>query len=225
MSSTIGNAPSGEKTVLDGTEKLAISGSQYSLISSIKTYIQGVFNAIYAPIAKGVTNGDSHDHSGGDGAQIDHGGLGGLSDDDHPQYIKDSEFTQDSGVLVGTGAGIFQEETGTTLRTSLGLAIGTNVQAYDAELAALAGLASAANKVPYFTGSGTAGMLDFKDEDDMASNSASAVASQQSVKAYVDNNIGGQYRQFVWIDDGAGSWEFVSSPGGAEPVLVLMDLE
>ena len=225
MSSTIGNAPSGEKTVLDGTEKLPISGSQYSLISSIKTYIQGIFDTIYAPIAKGVTNGDSHDHSGGDGAQIDHGGLGGLSDDDHPQYIKDSEFTQDSGVLVGTGAGTFQEEIGTTLRTSLGLAIGTNVQAYDAELAALAGLASAANKVPYFTGSGTAGMLDFKDEDDMASNSASAVASQQSVKAYVDNNIGGQYRQFVWIDDGAGSWEFVSSPGGTEPVLVLTDLE
>jgi hypothetical protein len=41
----------------------------------------------YAPIAKGVTNGDSHDHSGGDGAQIDHGGLAGLADDDHTQYL------------------------------------------------------------------------------------------------------------------------------------------
>jgi len=27
----------------------------------------------YAVAAKGVTNGDSHDHVGGDGAQIDHG--------------------------------------------------------------------------------------------------------------------------------------------------------
>jgi hypothetical protein len=51
----------------------------------------------------------------------DHGGLAGLGDDDHPQYIKDSEFTQNSGVLVGTGAGAFAEETGTTLQTSLGI--------------------------------------------------------------------------------------------------------
>lgn len=31
----------------------------------------------FAVAAAGVTNGDSHDHSGGDGAQIDHGELGG----------------------------------------------------------------------------------------------------------------------------------------------------
>lgn len=64
-----------------------------------------------------------------------------------------------------------------------------NYQPKDDQLTALANTSPSNNKIPKFTSATSIGLLDYKDEDDMASNSADAVASQQSIKAYVDNEI------------------------------------
>ena len=90
--------------------------------------------------------------------------------------------------LTAFGRSIIDDADEATFKATVNLEIGIDVQAYDAELQAIAGLTSAANKVPYFTGSETAGLLDFLDEDDMSSDSNTGVASQQSVKAYVDDS-------------------------------------
>lgn len=75
----------------------------------------------YAPAAQGVTNGNTHDHVGGDGAQIDHGGLAGLLDDDHTQYLKTtgrgvvglSIYANNAAALAGgLGVGAFYRSGG-----------------------------------------------------------------------------------------------------------------
>lgn len=96
------------------------------------------------------------------------------------------------------GATLLDDANAAAARTTLGLVIGTNVQAQNATLQAIADQTEAANKVQYYTADNTPGLLDFKDEDDMASDSNTAVPSQKSVKAYVGGKkIAGDVVQVV----------------------------
>ena len=133
----------------------------------------------------------------------------------------------DGKIIVSDGTD-WVGESGSTARASLGLAIGTNVQAYDAILdgttasfttadeSKLDGIEAAADVTDATnvnaagavmnSDASTSSMSFVVDEDDMISNLATKVPTQQSTKAYVDATViavaagGANIALSVWND-------------------------
>lgn len=80
--------PSGEANVsIDYTNAQSASPSAKGFLTAANYTTFADFSGNHTKLSgEHVTNGDSHDHSGGDGAQINHSGLLGLTNDDHSQY-------------------------------------------------------------------------------------------------------------------------------------------
>lgn len=113
-----------------------------------------------------------------------------------------------------------------TARTNLGVAIGSNVQAWDADLDALAALVSASDKIPYFTGLHTAALADFT----AFARTWTALANAAAARVTLGINrkyVSGRYYtpdgcvQFTTAGSAPGSNTICLTPGYiAEPVSI-----
>ena len=91
-----------------GRKKIGDGTTAWTLLAY---YHDPDLSGVYAPLVKGVTNGDSHDHSGGDGAQIAYSTLSGLptlgtaAATDSTDYATDTQgATADSAMQPGDDA-------------------------------------------------------------------------------------------------------------------------
>ena len=87
----VGNAPEWDASP-------SLTGATFSGLTASRLVATNASKQLVSESKQAVTNGDSHDHSGGDGAQIDHAGLANLTTGDpHTQYQQESEKDAVSG--------------------------------------------------------------------------------------------------------------------------------
>jgi hypothetical protein len=151
-------------TVANGTVTLTASATNYveaNATTGAVTVNTSSFTGGKVPLYEIVTGASSVTSYSDKRTTL--AGSAALADGDKGDVVvsgSGATWTIDSGVLSAFGRTLIDDADAATARATLGLAIGTNVQAYSATLAALSALTSAANKGVMFTGSGTAATYD-----------------------------------------------------------------
>jgi hypothetical protein len=95
--------------------------------ATLKTYFDSLYSGtghdhsgVYAPAADGVTGGDSHDHDGGDGAQIDHTKLSNIGSTTHADIDTHVGATNNPHSVTKTQVGLTNVTDDAQIAKSLG---------------------------------------------------------------------------------------------------------
>jgi len=163
----------------------AVSNLEFSYLDGVTSAIQTQIDSKQATITGSATTIDTESLTASRAV------ISNSSSKIAVSTVTDTELGYVSGVTsaiqtqLGTkltaSSNLSDVSSASTARTNLGLAIGTNVQAYDAELAAIAGLTSAADKGIQFTGSGTAAVFDLTTAGKALIDDASASAQRTTL--------------------------------------------
>ena len=191
--------------ILDEDNMASNSATKLATQQSIKAYVDssvGAYDTLSEVLANGNTSG-STDLVMNSGQKITTNTIDETTS--ASGVTIDSVLVKDSTVKAGTltiGAGSITDSSGAITFGNENLTTTGNVDANGVEFDSL-------------SGTGAVAITDIKDEDNMASNSATMLATQQSIKAYVDAQVdtADTLSEVLAIGNTSGSTDLVMTSG------------